>query len=102
METPGPGSYDHAVTLSDGAKTSTKPRSSAAGFGSTKRSGTGPPDSAKCFHGKVPVDMTNNTKPSVSPGPAYNPNINPVKVKSQEAVFGTARRVHSTQGIMRN
>ena len=54
-----PGAYDHALTLQDGSKISTKPRSSAAGFGSTKRSGTGPPDSAQCFHGKVPVDLTN-------------------------------------------
>lgn len=75
METPGPGSYEHAFTLADGAKTSTKPRSAAAGFGSTTRPEQGPPDSAHCFHGKVPVDMTNASGTTISPGPAYNPSL---------------------------
>lgn len=101
METPGPGSYDHAVTLADGANTSTKPRSSAASFGSTKRSEMGPPDSAHCFHGKVPVDMTNASGTVVSPGPSYNPSLKAVKTEAARPTFGTARRVHSTQGIMR-
>ena len=99
-EAPGPGSYDHAITLADGAKTSTKPRSSAAGFGSTQRKGTGPPDSAHCFHGKVPVDMTHTKGGSVSPGPQYYPSVSAVKYHPQEAVFGTAKRVTKSQGIM--
>jgi len=101
METPGPGSYEHAVTLADGAKESRNPRSSAASFGSTHRSEMGPPDSSHCFHGKVPVDMTNASGTTVSPGPAYNPSLAQVKVSNQQAIFGTSRRVHATQGILR-
>jgi len=99
QETPGPGSYEHAVTLADGAKTSTKPRSSAAGFGSTKRSEMGPPDSAHCFHGKVPVDMTNHQGGTNSPGPVYAPSIEPVRAASNSAVFGTSKRVTRSMRI---
>ena len=99
METPGPGSYDHALTLLDGSKISTKPRQPRASFGSTKRSDMGPPDSSQCFHGKVPVDMTNASGTVISPGPTYNPDINCNKGKTPQAIFGTSRRVHSTQGM---
>ena len=51
--------------------------------------------------GKVPVDMTNAAGTTISPGPAYHPNLESIKAASQGALFGTARRVHSTQGIMR-
>ena len=100
-EAPGPGSYEHAVTLADGAKTSTKPRSSRAGFGSTERSGTGPPDSCHMFHGKVPVDMTNHKGGTLSPGPAYWPSIAPVKGQSAKATFGTAKRVTRNLAIVK-
>ena len=96
-ETPGPGTYEHAVTMGDLAKTSTKPRSSRAGFGSTKRSETGPPDSSHCFHGKVPVDMTNSKNTQESPGPMYYPNIDVVKEVARKPIFGTAKRV--TRGL---
>lgn len=98
-ESPGPGSYDHAVTLADGAKISGKPRSGRAGFGSTQRSETGPPDSSHCYHGKVPVDMTNHKGGTFSPGPQYNPSVEPVKSVAPKAVFGTARRVTRNQRI---
>jgi len=99
-ESPGPGSYDHAVTLADGAKTSTRPRSAAAGFGSTQRGDAAYVDSAHCFHGKVPVDMT-HVGPSESPGPGYMPSFRQVKPQPQQAIFGTAKRVTRAQGIMR-
>ena len=93
METPGPGSYDHAVTLAEGSSLSTKPRSSAAGFGSTVRGSQSFIDSAACFHGKVPVDMTHAENVSISPGPGYNPSLAGVKAASKHPTFGTAKRV---------
>ena len=74
--------------------------SSRAGFGSTKRSETGPPDSAHCFHGKVPVDMTNNSTPNVSPGPQYWPSMEATKAASKQPVFGTSKRVTKNQAIV--
>jgi len=99
QEAPGPGSYDHALTLSDGAKTSNKPRSSAAGFGSTQRGDSAFIDSASCYHGKVPVDMTHANNTSISPGPGYKPSIAPIKTKSKEAIFGTSKRVTPGLGL---
>jgi hypothetical protein len=51
--------------------------------------------------GKVPVDMTNASGTTISPGPAYNPSLAQVKVSSQKPIFGTGRRVQQTQGIFR-
>ena len=92
--------HEHAVTLADGAKESRNPRSSAASFGSTHRSEMGPPDSSQCFHGKVPVDMTNASGTVTSPGPQYWPSMAPVKSASAQPIFGTAKRVTKSQGIM--
>lgn len=101
QESPGPGAYDHALTLSDGAKTSTKPRSSAPDFGSTPA--VGPfIDSSSCFHGKVPVDMTHAKNMSISPGPGYNPSLSQTKSKSREAIFGTAKRVTPGLGLAKS
>jgi hypothetical protein len=92
QESPGPGTYDHNITLADGARTSNKPRSSAPGFGSTPA--VGPfIDSSSCFHGKVPVDMTHAKNTSISPGPGYNPSVSQTKVKPPQPIFGTSKRV---------
>ena len=56
-------------------------------------------DSSQCFHGKVPVDMTNATNTSISPGPAYVYDVTAVKPAPARPVFGTAKRVTPGQGI---
>ena len=45
--------------------------------------------------------MTNATGTIAGPGPAYNPSVAQVKASSQQAIFGTSRRVHSTQGVLK-
>jgi len=92
QESPGPGSYNMGHTLSDGAVLSSKRRSPAASFGSTQRGDSAFVDSVSCFHGKVPVDMTNATNTNISPGPGYKPSVEQVKYHAPQATFGTAKR----------
>ena len=80
-ESPGPGSYDHGMTLAQGSVLGTKPRAPAPGFGSTDR------------------DAENSRGYSVTPGPAYNPSWSGIKPDAHKAVFGTAKRVTQAQGI---
>ena len=100
-ESPGPGSYDHNLTLADGARTSKNPRAPAPGFGSTQRGDSAFVDSSACYHGKVPVDMTNANSTSISPGPGYNPSVSSVKVAPARATFGTAKRTTPGLAIVR-
>jgi hypothetical protein len=98
-ESPGPGAYEHNQTLADGARTSTKPRAPAPGFGSTTRSTSSMADSSMCFHGKVPVDMANAKNISISPGPGYNPSVAGVKPAPARPIFGTSKRVTPGLGM---
>ena len=52
-----------------------------------------------CREMSKPVSFGDGTEPT--PGPAYNPSLAQVKVSNQQAIFGTSRRVHATQGILR-
>ena len=93
-EAPGPGAYDHAMTLAEGSVLSSKHRAPAPGFGSTTRGEASMQDSSQCFHGKVPVDMTNAKNTSITPGPAYNPSWIAVQSKPQGGVIGTSKRFY--------
>ena len=95
-EAPGPGSYDPGITLAHGAALSTKPRSSVASFGCAKRDG-GMMSSTHCYHGKVPVDMTNARTDNLSPGPGYLPSFKAAKASAPGYGFGTAKRF--TRGL---
>ena len=55
-------------------------------------------DSSQCFHGKVPVDMSNAKNTSITPGPAYNPSWSGYR-RGKMPVFGTSKRVTQAQGI---
>lgn len=96
-ESPGPGAYDMGSTMADLATLSSKPRAPGYGFGSSVRGDSTFVDSTKCYHGKVPIDMTNANKSDVSPGPGYNPSIEGVRAAKQKALFGTAKR--TTPGL---
>jgi len=96
-ESPGPGSYELGRNLVDGSTLSQKPRAPGYGFGSSVRTDSAFLDSSKCYHGKVPVDMTNANNSDVSPGPGYNPSWTGVKAHTQQGVFGTAKR--TTPGL---
>ena len=100
QESPGPGTYNLGATLSDGAVLAGKRRAPAASFGSTQRGDSAFVDSVHCFHGKVPVDMTNATNTYISPGPGYKPNVESVKAASAKATFGTAKRSTPGLGLM--
>lgn len=101
QEAPGPGSYNHGNVLADGAVLSSKRRAPAASFGSTQRGDSAFIDSVHCFHGKVPIDMTNATGTNISPGPGYNPSVGQVKDKPPNATFGTAKRTTSNMAIVK-
>ena len=96
---PGPGAYDHAMTMAEGSVLSSKHRAPAPGFGSTTRGEASMQDSSQCFHGKVPVDMTNAKNTSITPGPAYNPSWSGISANGKMPVFGTSKRVTQAQGI---
>uniref|UniRef100_A0A7S2DJ32 Uncharacterized protein n=1 Tax=Haptolina brevifila TaxID=156173 RepID=A0A7S2DJ32_9EUKA len=96
-ESPGPGSYEMGTTMADLATLSSKPRAPGYGFGSSVRGDSTFVDSMKCYHGKVPIDMTNANKSDVSPGPGYHPSIEGVRAAKQKALFGTAKR--TTPGL---
>jgi len=101
QEAPGPGSYNLGTHLADGAVLSSKRRSPAASFGSTQRGDSAFIDSVHCFHGKVPVDMTNATNTNISPGPGYKPSVDSVKYMPPNATFGTAKRTTPNMALVK-
>ena len=100
MESPGPGSYE-VGGLESGAVLSGNRRASRAGFGSTQRGDSAMIDSASCFHGKVPVDMTHAHGINISPGPGYKPSVEQVKHTPARATFGTSKRTTSNMAIVK-
>lgn len=70
-------------------------------FGSTQRGDSAFIDSVHCFHGKVPVDMTNATNTNISPGPGYKPSVDSVKYMPPNATFGTAKRTTPNMALVK-
>ena len=98
MDTPGPGAYDLGATLKHGSTLSTKPSAPAPSFGFAKRGGgSAMVESSHCFHGKVPVDMSNAKTDTLSPGPGYLPADAATHKKAPLYGFGTAKRF--TRGL---